>query len=59
LIIGVDGDYHNTPLQQDEDRVRTQRLQDNGYIVLRFTNEKVLFETDRVIKEIENKLNIY
>jgi len=56
LIIEVDGGYHNTLLQQEEDLVRTNRLQNNGFSIMRFTNEEVLFETERVIKEITNKL---
>jgi len=56
LIIEVDGGYHLRPDQQEDDEVRTAWLTMQGFHVIRFTNEEVLQDTDRVINEIENQL---
>ena len=56
LIIEVDGEYHFTEDQKREDEMRSKRLQEMGYHVLRFKNEEVLYETDCVINIIQKKL---
>ncbi|MCR4921567.1 MAG: endonuclease domain-containing protein [Bacteroidaceae bacterium] len=57
LIIEVDGDYHSTIMQQSDDIQRSQWLEENGYTVIRFTNEQVLNDMGSVIREIEKYLN--
>ncbi len=57
LVIEVDGGYHNTPEQQEQDQIRTRNLESRGYKVVRFTNEEVMFNPDEVIKEISNNLS--
>ena len=57
LVIEVDGGYHNTPSQSDEDQRRTDWLQNKGYNVLRFTNEEVAYDTQNVINKIKNTIN--
>ncbi len=54
LIIEVDGDYHSEPRQQQNDRQREEDLKQMGYHIIRFTNEEVLFETDKVTETIIN-----
>jgi len=50
LAIELDGGQH---LQQEEhDRIRSQRLACNGYVVLRFWNDDVLRKTEQVLSEI-------
>lgn len=52
LIIEVDGAYHSTPFQQYEDAARSEFLKEQGFFILRFSNEEVLYDTDNVIKTI-------
>lgn len=56
LVIEVDGGYHSEPLQEMDDERRTRILQDLGYHVIRFTNEEVLFDTERVLEIINDNL---
>ena len=56
LIIEVDGGYHFTEEQQQQDWYRTADLEKIGYKVIRFKNEEVMFETDKVIKEIKKHI---
>lgn len=48
LVIEVDGGYHAEPRQANDDELRTQRLQSLGYRVIRFTNEEILFDIEKV-----------
>lgn len=52
LIIELDGEYHNTLEQVKKDDKRTQVLQDNGMKIIRFTNDEIENNLDRVITEI-------
>ncbi len=56
LIVEIDGGYHMTEKQQEEDAVRQKWLENKGYTVLRFTNEQVLYDTDTTINKIKEKL---
>ena len=56
-IVELDGGYHTTKEQQEEDRIRQNWLEQKGYKVLRFTNEQVLFDTDNTINKIIKHLN--
>ena len=56
LVIEVDGEYHFPEDQKREDEMRSKRLQEMGYHVLRFKNEEVLYKTDCVINIIQKKL---
>ncbi len=53
LIIEIDGGYHQLPTQQVSDAERTEWLEDQGFKVIRFTNEEILFDTDNTIKKIQ------
>lgn len=57
LIVEIDGGYHFSEEQQKEDAIRTKWLENEGYKVVRFTNEQVLFDTDNMIEKIEVALN--
>lgn len=52
LVIEVDGGYHLERQQQADDEVRTQYLERQGFHVIRFTNEEVLYDTDAVLDTI-------
>ncbi|MBP5526990.1 MAG: endonuclease domain-containing protein [Bacteroidales bacterium] len=56
LVIEVDGGYHSEPRQQDDDEVRTANLNNWGYRVIRFSNEEVLFDLNKVIEKIVKQL---
>ena len=56
LIVELDGGYHFTEEQQKEDAIRQDWLELMGYKVLRFTNEQILFDTDRTFAEIKKHL---
>ncbi len=52
LVIEVDGKYHNEEEQSKNDRIRTEALNGKNIKVLRFTNEQVLFYTDKMLETI-------
>lgn len=52
LIIEVDGGYHSEPRQIQDDEVRESRLEALGFHIIRFSNEEVLYDTERVIDNI-------
>ena len=56
LVIEVDGGYHQLPDQQISDEERSDWLNRRGYKLLRFTNEEVIFDTDKVRTIIKEKL---
>ena len=49
LIIEVDGKYHQLPNQKISDRERTDWLENKGFKILRFSNEQIISDTDRVL----------
>lgn len=55
LVIEVDGDYHDTI--KEEDQIRTNRLNELGYQVIRFKNEEVINDVYSVIKKIAETLD--
>lgn len=56
LIIEVDGAYHNEPAQQQEDALRSEYLREKGFIILRFTNEEVLYDSGQVLQAIAKQI---
>ncbi|OWK73817.1 hypothetical protein CBW16_08365 [Flavobacteriaceae bacterium JJC] len=54
LIIELDGDYHFSAEQQQKDIERTEILNSNGLHVVRFTNEEVQNDLNRVLQSIKN-----
>ena len=56
LIIEVDGSIHQLPENQVSDAERTKWLLSEGYRVIRFTNNEVLFNIENVIQKISTNL---
>lgn len=56
LIVEIDGGYHYTEQQQAEDTIRQCWLESMGYVVLRFSNEQVLSDTEFVINKVKQLL---
>ena len=57
LVIEVDGGYHTDYTQQGLDEGRAEELKQLGFEVIRFTNEEVLNNLDKVIHQITEKLS--
>jgi len=57
LCIELDGSQHEEKNQKEHDEIRTKYLDDLGIVTIRFKNEEVLLELEKVIKEIEKLLN--
>ena len=57
LVIEVDDGYHKEKEQQRYDKQRTKLIQEVNIHELRFTNEQVLHQLEKVLEEIKNKLN--
>ena len=56
LIIEIDGGYHSERKQKEDDGLRTERLNELGFRVIRFSNEEVQFNIEEVLKKIQNTL---
>ena len=52
LIIEIDGGQHNLPLEIEKDEIRTRCLEEKGFRVIRFWNNDVLQNLDRVATRI-------
>jgi len=57
LIIEIDGGYHKAGLQKKADIERKRILEFQGLQEIRFTNEDVLRNINKVLKELEQKIN--
>ncbi len=57
VVVEVDGDDHRTPAKYAADRLRDNRLQRSGYLVLRYTNEQVLRDVGLVVSELQDVLD--
>ncbi len=58
LIIEIDGLIHQLPENIESDAQRTEWLEEEGYRVIRFTNEEVLSNLDLVLNKIKEALEI-
>ena len=56
LVIEVDGAYHDEPIQQVNDQMRTEFLESKGYTVIRFKNEEINHDLKTVIVRIKEQL---
>ena len=56
IIIEVDGGYHNMDEQMRLDAARDKILRDNGFYILRFTNEQVLYDLDATVEKIRTTM---
>lgn len=55
LVVEVDGEYHFTQEQIEEDRKRSYHISQLGFRVVRFTNEEVMNDLDNVILKIKKE----
>ena len=53
LILEVDGGYHSEPQQEVSDAERDEWLEHQGYTVMRFSNDEVLYNLNNVLITIE------
>ena len=56
LILEVDGDIHELNHIREYDKEREETIINLGITVLRFTNEEVFSDEDKVLKKIERCL---
>ena len=56
LIIELDGEYHQIPKQQESDVQRSEQLQSWGFRILRFTNEELFNNINKILTTIEENL---
>lgn len=56
LIVELDGGYHQLEQQQISDEQRTEWLESRGFRVLRFTNEELFNNVDKVLETIKDNL---
>ena len=57
IIVEIDGGYHNAAEQKKFDDHRTKWLVENGYKIIRFTNEEVIDNLPSVLEEIRKYLS--
>ena len=58
LIIEVDGTYHNKAAQIVSDEQRTEDLKRLGFRVMRFQNEEIIANIDKVVDKIEKEIKL-
>jgi 5-methyltetrahydrofolate--homocysteine methyltransferase len=56
FIVEIDGLIHQLPENKEADEVRTQWLTEQGFKVIRFTNEEVIYKTGETINAISSAL---
>jgi 5-methyltetrahydrofolate--homocysteine methyltransferase len=56
LVVEIDGKIHQLPENKESDEIRTQWLKSKDFKVLRFTNEQVLSNQEKVLNDISNSL---
>lgn len=59
LIIEIDGKYHDSEEQKNEDFNRTELLKFQGLCEIRFTNEEVINDIGSVLKKVEEQIKYY
>ena len=52
LVIEVDGGYHSEPRQAEDDAIRQEWLEKQGFKVIRFTNAEVECDIENTINKI-------
>ena len=58
LIIELDGGIHDTEEQHEYDLGRTFELQGKGFKIIRYSNEEVINDIEKVLKSIEVNLTL-
>jgi very-short-patch-repair endonuclease len=54
LIIELDGEVHNNPVAEENDGQRDAHLQNLGFTVLRFENNRVFEHLSKLLQEIKD-----
>lgn len=57
LGLELDGDYHSSQDQKEYDEGRTYELTELGIKIIRFSNQEVLWETEKVLETIRDFAN--
>ena len=57
LVVELDGEIHNTDEHKEYDDNRTAEMENLGLTVIRFTNEQVENDLDRVLTEIKRTIS--
>ena len=57
LVIEIDGDFHFDENAKKYDEERTEKIETEGIKVIRFENQEVLLNLDKVLKEIKKNFN--
>lgn len=52
LVVELDGAHHNEPDAVEYDEERSVFMEAKGWRVIRFSNQEVLYETDKVLNAI-------
>ncbi len=58
LVVELDGNIHDLEIVKQYDKQREEEIIELGIQVLRFTNEEVFSEPDKVVKTIETHIKI-
>ncbi|MEU1880055.1 DUF559 domain-containing protein [Streptosporangium sp. NPDC020072] len=58
-VVELDGPDHRRPRKLAGDRLRDERLIEDGYAVIRFTNERVLTDMPSVLRELKRFLRTH
>ena len=58
LIVEVDGTHHSYPGMPEKDASREQILRDEGYEILRFSDQEVVESLEGVVIEIKRKCEV-
>jgi very-short-patch-repair endonuclease len=54
LVIELDGFTHDSEKTQEKDRVKQEFLEKSGYTVIRFTNEEVYGDIEKLLNKIQD-----
>ncbi len=52
LVVEIDGLIHQLPENKESDEIRTQWLNEQGFEVIRFTNDEVVNDVEKVLEKI-------
>lgn len=54
LVIEIDGSIHNNPDVKNNDLIRQKKLEEDGLMVVRFSNEEIFEALETVIQKVES-----
>lgn len=55
-MIEIDGSIHDLADVQVRDRRRTELLEQRGFVVVRYTNDDVIYNLDMVMTELQQRI---